>query len=703
MDKSRPRPHVFVLHVFTLCGFALAQPLYNWISLQPEFLVAHGMGAVELAWMVGLLSFGVPLLVAGGVLILRFTGRQVLWGAQLLVVGLLCGLLALEFLPAMSASLMLALAGLGGLAGLGLYGWAPMFRSVLSVAALAALVFPVLFVFTEPVKSLLAGDDEFAAVLAGEQQTDKPAPEIDVVMVMLDELPVALLLDEHGDIDARHFPNFARLASTSTWYPNAATIYYGTSESLPASLTGRLPEPARDTLPTWHFHPDNLFIWASQHYGDAVKGHEALTGLCPDPVCRPSEVVPAGAETPLIPLVDLAVLYGWRILPGEIASAWLPSVEEAWHEFAARDFTPFGGRDRVHAWLEFVDGIDGGFNFMHLFLPHSPLEYLPDGSRYTDYIGRHGYSRTDSVDGHNVLELQRYMAQARYTDSLLGKLLDQLKASGRYDDTLVVVTADHGRSFRKDSHWRGLDRDNLGDVLGIPLLIKYPGQEQAVVDQRPASLIDIAPTIADVTGRELHWEVAGQSLIGESPARDYFPVSCVGDWSCTSWLAERTDEHNIFWLPVDDLAKRVAEMQAGINARLDFSEALDLHVPASPFTGMLGRSVSDFTQIEPMPGISNFIGPGPVLKGAGRAGHRHALVGVKLEATELEIGQHLMLAVNDRLAGTGAIVTNEEGTQHVFAVLFPAVLSASGEDRVNVYKVWEEDDAPRLQQLELIE
>ena len=49
-----------------------------------------------------------------------------------------------------------------------------------------------------------------------------------VVVVAFDEFPTDDLLRSDGAIDVRRFPNFARLASISTWFPNAFTVYDST-------------------------------------------------------------------------------------------------------------------------------------------------------------------------------------------------------------------------------------------------------------------------------------------------------------------------------------------------------------------------------------------------------------------------------------------------------------------------------------------
>ena len=96
--------------------------------------------------------------------------------------------------------------------------------------------------------------------------------------------------------------------------------------------------------------------------------------------------------------------------------------------------------------------------------------------------------------------LQRHMLQVGYTDRLLGRLLSRLETTGLLDRALVVVTADHGASFRPGGYFREVSAENVGDIASVPLFVKYPGQRRGRVDTRHAKTIDIVPTIADVIG-----------------------------------------------------------------------------------------------------------------------------------------------------------------------------------------------------------
>jgi hypothetical protein len=103
--------------------------------------------------------------------------------------------------------------------------------------------------------------------------------------------------------------------------------------------------------------------------------------------------------------------------------------------------------------------------------------------------------------------------------------MDRLKEAGLWDDSLVVVTADHGLTFQPGIHRRGipLSPENRDDVMAVPLFVKYPRQRHGKIDDRMASTTDIVPTIADVLGIELQrgWAPDGFSLVGAQQRRSY--------------------------------------------------------------------------------------------------------------------------------------------------------------------------------------
>jgi arylsulfatase A-like enzyme len=105
-----------------------------------------------------------------------------------------------------------------------------------------------------------------------------------------------------------------------------------------------------------------------------------------------------------------------------------------------------------------------------------------------------------------------YDSNVSYQDDLLRQLWEKLTEWGIADKTMLVVTADHG-----DEQWEvgrvghgGSLRESL---VHVPLLIHYPPLFPAVRVEEGAEVIDILPTLADVTGVTADEEWQGESLV----------------------------------------------------------------------------------------------------------------------------------------------------------------------------------------------
>src|SRR4029453_13210241 len=115
---------------------------------------------------------------------------------------------------------------------------------------------------------------------------------------------------------------------------------------------------------------------------------------------------------------------------------------------------------------------------------------------------------------------QRHLLQARYTDALLGALLDRLRDKGIYERALVVVTADNGESFLKRGHNRHIaDAATAADIASTPLLIKLPGQQRGRYSDLHVRTIDLLPTIANALHIRIPWKISGRPFLPP----DYMP------------------------------------------------------------------------------------------------------------------------------------------------------------------------------------
>jgi Sulfatase len=504
------------LHLAVLWCFAFAKPLFDVLADAPEFFVARGNTRGDIL----LFAFAM-VLVPPSILVLvealAVRVPKVRRALHLVFVGALAGAFVLQLVEDAFGGGGAALLAVGAVAGAAIafaYARIPALPSVLTVLAPAPVIFLAIFLLTSPVSKLVL------------PQEDAKASDVDirstppVVMVVFDEFASYMLMDEERRIDRTRYPNFAAFADDSVWYRNATTVSDGTVFAVPALLSGRRPD--KDSLPIAADYPDNVFTLLGGSYEiDAV---ETATSLCPKDLCGERDREPFGPRLRSL-AEDLGVVSLHLVLPEGLRSH-LPAVDQTFGNFrgGGQDAPATGtgaagspggdagqafSRNRRSAFAAFMQGIQDTprptFHFVHLAFPHTPLQYLPSGQQYVaDYAIPGLTNETWGPDPALVRRgLQRHLLQVGYVDRLLGQLVARLRRSGLYDDALVVVTADHGVSYRAGLSRRGVTPETAGEIAGVPLLIKYPGQRRGQVDDSMARTMDIVPTIADELGVRL--------------------------------------------------------------------------------------------------------------------------------------------------------------------------------------------------------
>ena len=100
-------------------------------------------------------------------------------------------------------------------------------------------------------------------------------------------------------------------------------------------------------------------------------------------------------------------------------------------------------------------------------------------------------------------------------DQRVGGILDELKAEGVLDNTVVMFFADHGRPMPWGKQWLSVEG------LQVPLIICAPKIVEKGVEERLVSLIDLAPSMLKLAGQPVPtWMEGKPILIGDFPARD---------------------------------------------------------------------------------------------------------------------------------------------------------------------------------------
>ncbi len=150
---------------------------------------------------------------------------------------------------------------------------------------------------------------------------------------------------------------------------------------------------------------------------------------------------------------------------------------------------------RALPWIE-QQADDAWFLFINYFDPHDPY-YPPEGWRYR-FLDESKLVAGAQATPEQLVAL--YDAEIYYTDHHLGEMIDHLVRLGLYDDTWIIVTADHGELFGEHG-LRGHGATLYQEEIHIPLVMKYPRQwPQTGRSDALVQIVDIMPMILQRLG-----------------------------------------------------------------------------------------------------------------------------------------------------------------------------------------------------------
>jgi hypothetical protein len=462
---------------------------------------------------------------------------------------------------------------------------------------------------------------------------------------------------------------------------------------VPALLTGQYPDEI-DRLPTSTSHPDNLFTLLEGAY--EMNVWEQATQLCPPETCPEAGTA---AATGLFALLDDARDV-WRDL------LTVPTEADDDEAFKVRQSDPVAP-DRFNDFIASLDDHDEPrLDFLHILLPHQPWRHLLSGARHNgEFIAEgldEGYRWRDEFFPDAAR--QRHLLQLERTDRLFGDLLDRLRELDRYDESLIIVTADHGVSFAEGEPIRGVSEGNQEQTMWTPLLIKAPGQDAAAIDEVSMQSVDLLPTVADLLGVTLPWSVDGTSAIG----RDADPDD---------------DLRRIYrWKGFSDLDLFPGEDYSLVDGREQYSALLDIApwptvrdgdlrlYAFGRYGALVGRDIDELDVGEPAPFTGEIGDPDATLKSDS----------VDLDLDNVDVSADVIpsyvrgvldtddeadviVTVNGIVAGWSPAFVDtkqDEGTRSFF-VLAPEQLFNQGPNDIGVYTVAGTADAPLLRPVEL--
>ena len=334
-----------------------------------------------------------------------------------------------------------------------------------------------------------------AAILFGSTPASAPpmsaaAPAVadplpSVFVLVFDELGYRALLAGEGQIDESRYPNLAAFAAESADFSDASAHHFRSVEAVP-ELVSAVPGLADRT-------EVNLYL----QYAGAEEPFLPQCGVDYD--CFGASTL--SATQPATVFSQYLLSYTWRATPGplralvETPRRWLadalgqPQAASDWrgtHIFTEPTFDRF-----IHDIRSAEP--DGQAFVLHTMLSHFP--YFTDRAGYLAGNENTDFWRPGIDQDATYANLQRHL---EYTDARLGELLEVLRASGRLDDSFVILTADHG--LRRGAVLEDEAPATLPlEVTSVPLLIHGPG-----IDAREYSVAyshqDFEATLLDVLG-----------------------------------------------------------------------------------------------------------------------------------------------------------------------------------------------------------
>ena len=487
---------------------------------------------------------------------------------------------------------------------------------------------------------LLLGDDDDAGRAAIARSKVRA-----VVVLVLDEFPVDIIRKPDGAIDDVRFPNLAKLASMSTWFPNSATVFDETKWAVPAIADARWPR--RHTKPLLPYHPDNAFTLFGRR-GWGIVYDDPHSALCPTAYChRP---IKTGKKL-------YSLLHGRR----ERLRRFIHAIKQ---------------RKRPY------------FYFTYQNLPHKPWVYLPDGKndQLTDREPVPDINSTKSfynqyLTDHNE---RRQLLQTGFVDREIGVLLRRMRRFGLLDRSIIVVTADHGYAWRlRVPDRRKVTSANIDEVASTPLFIKLPGQRRGRVDPAFVRTMDILPTIARALGIRLDWRHDGRSVFSASARRRRSVRMYTRDFSKLIRISAAAYEAR----RRADIKRHDAKFLTGADSVRRYGDPWSSVYRFGPFPELLDKPVSSVT-----------VGaPGPVHASIGyasltRVTHRgsslvHTHIAGRVDGGQPGAERVIACSVDGTIRALGRSFHLLGESRESFAVLVPERWMGPGRHRIELYEV----------------
>jgi arylsulfatase len=369
-----------------------------------------------------------------------------------------------------------------------------------------------------------------ALVLASASCSGDTHPRRNVLLITVDTLR-ADHMGAYGYARATT-PHLDRLAAESMVFEEAHTPRAKTTPAIVSLLTGRYPHDhgVRDLATPLEREVELLQeeLREADYATGAIVGNwvlaDARSGLARgfDLWC---EEFPDSSGVP----------------PDDVPQRRATSLTDA--ALVALGLQPANASSRTSAVRAFVEHGEPWFLWLHYMDPHGayepPVEHQVFERAAPDVVAARSEERPEAahkrrialynvpesawIDGEHIdaaLVRDLYDGEIHYVDREIGRLLDALRSSRAWADTVVVFTSDHGESLGEQEYYFEHGANAYQATARVPLVVRAPGLA-AGRSERLASLVDVTPTLRALLGLDVreHAPLAGTSLF-DAPAPD---------------------------------------------------------------------------------------------------------------------------------------------------------------------------------------
>lgn len=213
-------------------------------------------------------------------------------------------------------------------------------------------------------------------------------------------------------------------------------------------------------------------------------------------------------------------------------------------------------RKNIDASVEWIRTNPGKrfFLFLHGYDVHRPYD-MKDYNIFYDYKGKYNlrhfcvkYAPKIKTDDDLKYIVSQYDAGIRYVDHILGEFFETLRSEGLLEETILIVTSDHGDEFYEHGNCDHV-KSVYEELIQVPLIIRVPGFDSARIEHQVPASTSMLPTILDMVGIKDEAAVEQNSLVQFFTKMSFsfpFVVSETG-WSIKGrgrkyWRCVRTDK-----------------------------------------------------------------------------------------------------------------------------------------------------------------